>query len=43
VLTLNDSTIHINEHGQINEGRSAIQQYITLPNSTVFFITDEII
>jgi hypothetical protein len=40
---LNGTTIHMNEYGQINEGRSAIQQYITLPNSTIFFITEEIL
>lgn len=43
VSALNGSTIHIDSYGQINEGRSSIQQYITLPNSTIFFITEEIL
>lgn len=42
VEAVNHSVIHINEQGEINDGVSQIQKYISLPNCTVFLISKEI-
>jgi hypothetical protein len=42
VHTLGGEVIHINEQGEINEGVTRIEKYLTLPTCTIFFITKEV-
>ena len=43
ITPINQNVIRINEQGEINDGASMIQQYITLPNAVIYLISKEIL
>ena len=43
ITPINENVIRINEQGEINDGESIVQKYITLPNAVVYFISKEIL